>query len=143
MKKVFKKFLGAMAVFSIFTGSVGIGASAYKFNAVPVASVPGMTDEEVKAMNLMAEFVLFFNEMLSTDESQWSRNLSRAQKLYRNIKNFKPAKDIRWEENFYKHENWRRVNPIFTKVTHKDFNISHDKEVRINKWFEKNIASIL
>lgn len=41
MKEGFRKFLGTMAVFSIFTESAGIGARGV--SNVSVASVPGMT----------------------------------------------------------------------------------------------------
>lgn len=144
MKEGLKKFLGVMTVYGILGWSAGIGASAYEFNAVPVGSVPGMTDEEVKEMNLMAEFALFLNEMVSTDDcSQWDENISEAQKLFINIKKFKTSKHIEWEGNYRKHENWRRVNPVVTKISRKDFNVSHDTEVRLKEWFEKNIAPIL
>ena len=108
MKQGLKKLIGVMTVYGILGGSAGIGASAYEFNAVHVGSVPGMTDEEVKVMNLMAEFSLFLNEMLSTDDcSQWDKNISKAQKLCINIEEFKPSKninwDIKWEENYRKH----------------------------------------
>ena len=139
MKKGFKKFLGIAAVFSIFTGNAGIGASAYKFNTVSVASVPGMTDEEVKAMNITAELSLFFNEMASTDESQWDRNISEAQKLFIYLLSSIPLRNIEWKENYHKHENWRRVNPIVTKLMSNDFVVSHDKTVRMGEWLGKNV----
>ena len=140
MKKGFKKFLGAMAVLSIFGGSVGIGASAYEFNAVSVGSVPGMTDEEVKGMNMVAELSLIFGEMLSTDESQWDRNISKLQELIINSIFLNPSKPIDWEGNYHKHENWRRVNSIITK-TKSDDSVSFDKAVRMVEWFGKKVIA--
>ena len=90
MKKGFKKFLGAMAVLSIFGGSVGIGASAASAlyssgfgrdlaesaeigindlrsgNVAPVAS---MTPEEVKIMDDLAECIFTVWDMAHDDPS--------------------------------------------------------------------------
>ena len=140
MKKGFKKFLGIAAVFSIFTGSVGIGASAYKFNAVPVASVPGMTDEEVKAMNLVEGFFLLTNEMVHTDYSQWDRYSSRAQGIARDLekaeKNFGGLflSDGLWKRNFQKHENWRRIDRMATELAD---GMDLDVAKRLSEWFDK------
>ena len=81
MKEGLKKFLGVMTVYSILGGSAGIGASAFyssnlagvagfdicSFNDALVTSVPGMTDEEVKAMNLCADFLLLVVEITHAD----------------------------------------------------------------------------
>ena len=136
MKKGFKKFLGAMAVLSIFGGSVGIGASAYKFNAVSVASVPGMTDEEVKRMNIAAEWALIVNEMQHTDESQWDKYLSRVQELSRIRETFKHG-HLNWEDHFEKHESWKRATPAYVKVTYDIDDVSlYYKQVKLKRWFK-------
>lgn len=111
MKKCFKKIFGAMSVCSILTGSVGIGASAYKFNAVPVGSVPGMTEEKVKIMNAMAEKFLMFNEMVRTDSSQWVKFSGRLKELVKFIKNIKASYAERvWKENFSKNSEWTNAD---------------------------------
>ena len=108
MKKGFKKFLGIAAVFSIFTGNAGIGASAYKFNAVSVASVPGMTEEEVKLMNAMAECYLIFNEMVRTDSSQWGKFSGRIKELAKILEAYKVRDfgEMMWEVNCSKNSEW-------------------------------------
>ena len=108
MKKGFKKFLGIAAVFSIFTGNAGIGASAYKFNAVPVASVPGMTEVKVKIMNAEAEFYLIFNEMVRTDSSQWGKFSGRIKELAEFLQPYKDRDfgETMWEDNCSKNSEW-------------------------------------
>ena len=108
MKKGFKKFLGIAAVFSIFTGNAGIGASAYKFNAVSVASVPGMTEEEVKLMNAMAEACFILNEMVHTDSSQWFKFERRLKELGEIILRTHEISYLEkvWRDNFSKNSEW-------------------------------------
>ena len=133
MKKGFKKFLGIAAVFSIFTGNAGIGASAYRFNAVPVGSVPGMTEEKVKIMNAFAEEILIFNEMARTDSSQWGKFSGRIKELVKFIKNIKASYAERvWKENFSKNSEW-------TNADHARFEakrIIESNEVLLLKLFE-------
>ena len=107
MKKGFKKFLGIAAVFSIFTGNAGIGASAYKFNAVSVASVPGMTEEKVKLMNAMAEMYYILNEMVRTDSSQWGIFSGRLKGLGKFLQTYKVSYGCRvWKDNCSKNSEW-------------------------------------
>ena len=109
MKKGFKKFLGIAAVFSIFTGNAGIGASAYKFNAVSVASVPGMTEVKVKIMNAIAELYLIFNEMLRTDSSQWGKFSGRIKELAEFLRPYK-VRETMWEGNCSKNSEWMNAH---------------------------------
>ena len=108
MKKGFKKFLGIAAVFSIFTGNAGIGASAYKFNAVSVASVPGMTEEEVKLMNAWAEMFFILNEMVRTDSSQWGKFSGRIKELAKILEAYKVRDfgEMMWKDNCSKNSEW-------------------------------------
>ena len=112
MKKGFKKFLGIAAVFSIFTGNAGIGASAYKFNAVSVASVPGMTEEEVKTMNARAEMFFILNEMVRTDSSQWGKFSGRIKELAKILEAYKVRDfgEMLWEVNCSKNSEWTNAD---------------------------------
>ena len=165
MKKGFKKFLGAMAVLSIFGGSVGIGASAASAlyssgfgrdlaesaeigindlrsgNVAPVAS---MTPEEVKLMDDWAEFTFILCEMAGTDPSQWGNFLVKLEKLYESINksvdiflSMKRDPDLILREHYSKKESWKRAVSLQRSLFSGSFYFFHSRTVhKLFQWLE-------
>ena len=143
MKKGLKKFLGVMTVYSILGGSACIGASALGSNycggvkPVSAASVPGITNEDVKAMNAFAEFVFLLQEMWNTEPSQWGNNfLFRFKKSRIILDTYKG--DIRWEEWFSKNEFWKRADAVAHQLFDKEFPSNKEKEKLLKSWLVKH-----
>ena len=158
MIKGFKKLLGAMAVLSIFGGSVGIGTSALyssgfgrdlaesarighndlRFsNVAPVAS---MTPEEVKLMDDWAEFTFILCEMAGMDPSLWDNYLVRLEKLYESVKLLKSMKRdpiYFWDKHYSKKEAWKRAGSLNRKLFNGTFYFFQSGTVhKLLQWLE-------
>ena len=158
MKEGLKKFLGVMTVYSILGGSAGIGASAFyssnlagvagfdicSFNDALVTSVPGMTDEEVKAMNLCADFLLLVVEITHADYYEELEKYTHKLKVLQREVNKRGMGRIRsacglWARNYGKHENWERIERMFREARD---SLSAYKANALDRWIDKTTEQL-
>ena len=133
MKKGLKKFLGVAMVSGISASA--IGSNYCGANAISVASVPGMTDEEVAWMNSKAEYWSILQEVWKTEPSQWGDDL--AHRLLKSM-NYTEFSDIKanWDKNFSKKESWIRAEATKRQLI-KEADSNQEKSELLGKWIYK------
>ena len=140
MKKGLKKFLGVAMVSGISASA--IGSNYCGANAVYAASVPGMTDEEVKLMNAGAEYLFLSQEMWNTEPSQWGDNFLFRHKKLRMIFDMYNGKDFNtlWEKCFSKNEFWKRADAVREQLFEKEVPSNEEKAILMYNWLKQNLG---